>query len=227
MSEFLQACVAGPVNLTLSVLLVLTFLYWIVAIVGGIGVDTFDVDANPDLDVDLDVDADVDTDTALAHHGGGAGSMSWVFGGLRLLGVGEVPMLVLASVWLLLSWVVAVLSAPLVRDWPLWLELLAWVPTLLATLILTGLLTTPLRVVFARMRRQEAAEQQLQIVGRRGRIVSLHADERSGQLELETAGAPLRLNVRTGTAEHVLHKGEEAVVVGEDHTTGVYLVRGF
>ncbi len=238
MSQFLEACTQSPVNLALSVLLVLILIYWIIVFVGAVGMDSLDldldIDGEPDFDIDLDVDADVDvdvdvdvdadvdvdTDGNLFHAGIGTSI-------LKFFHIGTVPVLVLLSVFVLTLWAIGVLSYRWIGSWGVVLQLLMVIPFAIVAIFLTKIVTTPLNVLFKKMQEQEDAEQKVDLIGQRCIVVSLTADHRHGQVEVQTEGAPLRLNVVTGDTGAELKKGDEAVLVAKSSTPGVYTIRGF
>ena len=215
MSAFLEACFQNPINLVFSVLLILLGAYWLLVSLGALGIDSLDFDFEPDLDVDADVDA-----TSF----GGAGVGASI---LRFFGVGEVPLLLLLSVFVLTMWAIGVLAHPYIGAWPLLVQLPLVIPMAIVAAMITQVVTTPLRTLFRRMRQLEVQEQQLDLIGKTCRVVSLTADAGHGQVEVDTTGSPLRLTVRTADADAVLHKGDEAVLVAEDRASGGYVIRAF
>ena len=217
MADFIAACTQSPVNLTLSVLLALTMTYWLVVLVGAVGLDSLDFDLDLDTDVDLDIDASSSGFLA-------TGATASV---LKFFHIGTVPILVLWSVFLLSLWALGVVSWPLVGSWGVLLQLAAVAPLAIGGLLLTKVLTLPLKSVFDRIERDTEAENNVQLLGRRCTIVSLTADARFGQAEIATSGSPLKLHVRTRDADTVLNKGEEAVLVGEDKGARIYYVQRF
>ena len=52
----------SPINIALTVLLMVIFLYWIITMLFGVD---FDLDFDVDFDVDVDMDVDIDTDTGI------------------------------------------------------------------------------------------------------------------------------------------------------------------
>ncbi len=219
-SQFIEACTQSPVNLVLSVLLVLITLYWFVVILGAVGLDSLDFDLDLDGEPDIDVDLDLDTDGGLLHAGVGTAIM-------KFLHIGTVPLLILLSVFVLTLWAIGVISYRWIGDWGIFLQLLMVVPFALGAVLLTKLITAPVSVVFQKMQEQEEAEQHVNLIGQRCVVVSLTADHKHGQVEVQTDGAPLRLNVVTNDAAAVLNKGDEAVLVEKDDTQSVYTIRGF
>lgn len=214
MSQFIEACTQSPVNLALTIALGFVMLYWLVVILGAVGIDS--------LDFDFDFDADVDGSGNGGIMGAGLG-----FSVLRFFHVGTVPLLVLMSVFLLTLWAVGVVSYRWIGNWGMVLQLLMLIPFGIGALLLTKLLTLPLQVLFEKIHAQEKAEQHVVLIGKRCNVVSLTADHKHGQVEVETAGSPLRLTVVTHQPDIVLNKGDEAVLVSQDASTGVYTVRGF
>ncbi len=224
MAEFFEACTGSTLNLIATVMLGMTMLYWVVVIVGAVGIDSLDFDFDFDADGGMDGHFDgLDGDGAghgVLHAGIGASI-------LRFFHIGTVPLLVLWSVFILTFWVVGVFTYPLLGSWGGLLQLAALVPMFLVTLALTKMLTLPLKTLFARIQAQEQAEQHLDLIGKRCTVVSLTATHRAGQVEVATDAAPLRLNVRTSDPNTVLNKGDEAVLIAKDPTTGAYTIRGF
>ncbi len=77
------------------------------------------------------------------------------------------------------------------------------------------------------MEADSQAESNVKLLGRRCTVVSLTVDTRSGQVEVPTAGAPLKLHARTRDESVVLNKGDEAVLVAEDEHQPIYYVTAF
>ena len=215
-AEFIEACTQSPVNLALSVLLGLILLYWVIVCLGAVGIDSLDFD----FDMDGEPDFDLDANGSLLHAGMSTSVM-------RFFHIGTVPLLVLLSVFVLAMWALGVISYRWIGHWSVLLQLAMLVPFALGALVLTKVLTLPLAALFKKMREQEDAEQHVDLIGRRCRVVSLTADHRHGQVEVATEGAPLRLNVTTADESIVLNKGDEAVLITQDKARGVYHVRGF
>ena len=86
-----------PVNLFFTVLLLLVLVYWIMVILGALDVDFLDIDFDSDVDADADVDMDF--------QGGG-----FLRGILEFFYIGEVPVMVLVSVFSLSVWTISVLG---------------------------------------------------------------------------------------------------------------------
>lgn len=211
MSEFFAA-ILSPVNFALTVLLVCFMFYWLVVMFGMTDLDAFDVD--------VDVDTDVDAPSGGSAVGGG------MMGILKFLNVGEVPLMVLLSTFALVMWTIGVLAHIFVGAWSIGVQLLALIPMAVIAVLLTKILTQPAKRVFAKMD-ESAAAGSVEVLGQRCLIISATADHRHGQAEIKTAGAPVKINVKTPSQEIVLLRGSEAVVVNDRDENGVYIIRGF
>ena len=225
-----------PVVLPFTVLMACVAAYWTLFIVGAVGLDMFDFDI--DIDTDLDVggvdtgidgvvdgaDLDVDAgDTAVTTSGGG-----WFVSLLRFINVGDVPLMVLASIAAFSLWALAVLLNdyfnPNFKTLPA-LGLL--IPNFIASLFVTKLASWPFRQVFKHANAGIAAP--IQIVGKTCIISTSKVTTSFGQatLQLPDEATPVTLNVRTRDTEVVLKKGDEAIVTEHNQEKNTYSVVPF
>lgn len=211
MTEFIHA-ITSPVNLVLTVLLGCCMGYWLIVILGVLTPDAFDID--------LDLDADGDVDVQTGGHGFGGASL------IKFFNVGEVPLMILLSVFIGILWFTGVVLHPYIGAWSILFQVLMVVPMAVGSLLLTKVLTQPLKSLFRQLREDEHAAPR-SFLGERCTIVSATATHKHGQAEFHTGGAPLRLNIRTSHEGEVLARGNEAVIVADRDDKGTYTVRGF
>jgi hypothetical protein len=209
MSEFIEA-ILSPANLVLSIMLLCCMLYWVIVCLGALDIDAFDFDFDADADVDLDA---------------GSGGM-WSVSLMRFFNLGEVPLTVLASIFILILWVVGVGSYRYVGDWGILLQLLILIPMIIGAALLTKALSTPLKRVFRDLERSESRGE-YDFIGKRCYVVSGTLDNKHGQVEVATQGSPIKLNALLEGSDHPLPKGAEVVIVSHDSESGVYRVRSF
>ena len=112
MTEFVQVCFE-PVNVAFTVLLGLIGLYWMLFILGTVGLELFEFDLDLDLDTDLDVDANLSTDVDIDVDGDldadlDSGS-AWTVSMLRFINLGEVPTMIVISVLVFAMWAINLL----------------------------------------------------------------------------------------------------------------------
>lgn len=210
MSEFIDA-ILNPVNLVLTILLGACLLYWLMVCLGALDIDALDID----FDLDPDIDTDVDTGGALA-----GTSLA------RFLNIGDVPLMILLSVFLFILWAVGVLTHRYIGDWSALLQLLMLVPMLIGAALLTKIVTTPLKKILKSLDNSEHSGE-IDFIGKRCTVCSGSLDSRSGQVEVTTQGSPIKLNAQLEGGDAPLTRGAEVVIVSYNPESGVYRVRGF
>lgn len=209
MIELLQFAI-HPYNFVLTLLLGLVVLYWLSVIVGVLDLDVLDFDLDgPDADLDLDMDAEMDVDgDADLDSGGGFFSnlLSFMF-------VGEVPLTVVASTFILVMWVAVVMANHSLQTDSWKMAALVMLGGMLASFVATRVLLTPLRAVFKRM---SAEDQQLKdVLGLKCTVISAADDTRLGQAETESKGAFVRINIHTRVGIQV-DKGDLVKIVAKN-----------
>jgi hypothetical protein len=213
MMELLYAAFM-PANLFFTALLLLVLLYWLLVLLGAMDFNFLDVDFDSDVDMDVDVDADADMDF---HAGGILRSI------MEFFYIGEVPMMVLISVFAVSAWAISVLANHFLNPSG---SLILLLPIQAANLLISGVIVkivgVPLKWLFRSF--EQDANAPRQVVGRICTIVTTEVSgTRSGQGEMAGKGAPILLNV-IAEGDHVFHKNDEAVVVGKDPKTNVYKI---
>lgn len=237
MLEFLSLCVA-PVNLLFTVMLVGVVCYWAMFLAGAVGLDLFDADVDLDLDTDIDVDLDLDVDvdaeidvdtggTEMDHGTDGGGRAAGVvFSLLRLIGVGDVPVMVLISAIVGSLWAVSILSSHYLNPDLRWVVALLWfVPNLVLSLVLTRFVTWPASYIFQKS--NVGVAQPTKMLGRTCVITTSTVTESFGQAQFVLDGAPITLNVRCRSDGKPLRKGDEAIILDRVEEQGVYIVVPF
>ena len=216
----------SPVNLVLTVLLILTILYWITVILGVLDVNLFDVDlgepgldAGADFDVGADVDADLDAggemDADAEMPGLGRSILHFFY-------VGEVPTMVLVSILILSMWTVSMAANHYLNPNG---SFVAAVPLFLGNVVASALImkvfAMPLKKLYSALNRDSNAPRS--VIGRICVVTTTTVSDKMGQAEVKTRGAPIVLNV-VSDGDHVFHKGDEAVVIGKIEEKGVHTI---
>ncbi len=211
MIEFLQECVM-PVNLPMTVLLGLVLAYWLLIIVGVLGMDAFDLDLDLNADVDLDVDAGVDTDV----HG------SLFAGALKFLHLGDVPVMIVVSIFVFAMWFFTVVSNHYLNADARWgISVLWMVPNLIVSLLLTKVILLPLVSVFKHVETPPVNFENM--IGLKGVVKTSQVTEKFGQVEIRIDGPPLVINART-TGKRNLAKGDLAKIVAYNKGSDTFTV---
>ena len=215
MTEFLAALLALP-TILFTGLLSLVLLYWISVIAGA-------------LDINLGGHGDGGHD--IGHHGHDADMAPGgheTHGFLEFLSFGQVPVTIIVSIFAFLAWMLSMagelwLRAPLsaLISGPLF-SLALFPVVAIPSLIVTGYVVRPLRVVF----NQHVEHGEEGLIGRMVRITSRTADQEFGTATCDNAGAGILMNVtcREGVT---MVRDDMAVVVEYDASKQVYHIAPF
>jgi hypothetical protein len=206
-SELLQASFSQN-QILLTILLGLVVCYWLMVISGVLDLDTDVSDGGGEIDMDPGHDAST-------------GSI-WMSTG-RFLGFSKVPIIVWLSFVSLFMWF---FSLVLNQYWNHEAEasraLLLLAPNLMASVIVTKIVTIPIAKLFAAM--ADADSEGEEILGRSGTVISIEANETYGQIEIPVKGAPLLVNVRCQPGSPALKKGTPVQVVSAGPDNKFYYI---
>lgn len=211
MDPFYQNIASFPTGF-FTFFLVLCVLYWLIAILGWVEIDTLDIDI-PDVDGDLgiNVENDMSTPDALA--------------GLMLkLGLNGVPVTIIISIIALFGWIICYYAVHFIMPWVPdgSLRYIIGLPILLVTLYVSALITAqiikPLRKLFL-----ESAPSVKHIIGQTAVVRTSRVDSGFGEATMEDGGAGLLLKVRATGNTH-FKKGDRVVLIEHIEEKGVYRV---
>ncbi len=215
MTEFLAALLALP-TIIFTGLLSLVLLYWLTVLAGA-------------LDINLGGHGDGGHD--LGHHGHDADMAPGgheTHGFLEFLSFGKVPVTIIISIFAFLAWMLSMagelwLRAPLssLISGPLF-SLALFPVVAIPSLIVTGYIVRPLRVVF----NQHVEHGEEGLIGRMVRITSRTADQEFGTATCDNAGAGILMNVICSEGVTMV-RDDMAVVVEYDASKQVYHIAPF
>ena len=202
-------------NLPITVCFGIVLLFWCLTVFGIFDTDSLEPDLDLDADVDTDIDADLDTKVASPGIGVGI---------LRFFNVGEIPIMILLSVCVALSWAGSVLGNYYFNPGHgFLLGIGIFLMSDLVSLFLTKIVTTPLKPI---MRRINAGEKHRPVIGRTCVIRTSEVTTEFGQAECEDdSGNPLLLHVRISEGQKHLAKGDRVLVVDTLDDAQTYIVR--
>jgi hypothetical protein len=215
MDIFLQNIVTFPVVI-FTVLLGIVLIYWILAFIGAADVEMFDIDVDADIDLDLDIDAGADID---------ANGLNGLAGLLMNWGLSGIPVTVVISLLVTLSWAISYLIVSLV--FPLipfeWLKVLVGIVLLIISFALsipiTAILIRPLKKFFT----SHDAVKKSSLIGLECVIKTGQVTLDFGQAELEDGEAGMILDVRANDA-YGIKKGDVVLLVEYNEDDESYLV---
>jgi hypothetical protein len=200
MIEFLKECFF-IVNLPATILLLLVLCYWLFSLVGFVGIDAFD------FDVDVGGDA-MQPDSVLK-------------GAAKFFYVGELPIAIVGSFFVLFWWIISMLSNHYLNpQQSVWVMAMWLVPNIFVSLVATKLISIPLAKIFENRDRNINRDE---LFGKFGRVTTLVVTPQTGQMEIEQGGPPVLLNVRSKAGTQ-LAKGDLAKIIGYNQQNDTFLV---
>ncbi len=195
-------------NLPATGFLLLISFYWLMVVLGAIGMDAIDLDF--DADVDVDIDGDFDT-TA-----GGFSSFA------EFMHLAHVPIVIVASVFALLFWAASFFGNHYLNssgNTIIGLGLMSLnVPV---CLVLTRMIIGPFAEGF---KPQEVDKERKRMVGLIGEVTSSEVTPSFGVVSVRQNGPEMVINVRSEKDKPKLGKGDAAKIVAYDYENNTYLV---
>lgn len=207
MDRFMDAVINYP-TAVFTVLLLVVLLYWLLALVGWVDVESTGMDLLPKLSME-----------------GDPGDVSALAGHMMALGLSQVPLSITVSVLVLVSWTLSALAG----QW-----LMPMVPTLLLQIVVgtvvlllsvalaifvTALLVRPLRGLFVTHQAMGNAS----LVGQMCTVLSQRVDGRHGHAEVAQRGASIQIRV-WAPDDNRLTKGDAAVILAYDEAANRYRI---
>jgi hypothetical protein len=105
-----------------------------------------------------------------------------------------------------------------------WVGVILLIPNLIFSLFIVKLFSKPLSYLYKQVNHK--GEPEIDFLGRRCVVFSALDDLKTGQIQLNVNGDPMRLSARSNTTEK-LSAGQEAVIVSESKDKKHYLVEKF
>jgi len=205
--EFLNTAFS-PVNTVLSVLLILSVIYWLFTIITGL-----------DIDIGLDADLDADIDSADGHVQMPDDASGWLQF-LKFLNLDIVPITYFLTLSLLLTWLASFYIESFF-SFEIWISALLVVPVFFMSMLLTKLILKPLKPFFREINHK--GETPHDFLGRQGRMKSTIHGVKTGMLEVFVEKDPMILMVRSKDGE-VINHGTIVYIVDEDREKRIYYV---
>lgn len=201
MKELIDFAFSGA-NLIPTVLLIFTVAYWLIVIIGVIGVDALDVD------VDLDVDMDVD----------GLASV------LAFFNLGDLPLMIFITFYALPLWVITLVINDLMGISSFFTGLIVLLPAMVGCLFIAKFLTIPFALFYRKIRMETEAVEDL--VGKICVAKLPITTDRKSQAEIKVNGTSVLIHAKTRDG-HRVEKGETALVIDYEQASNMYYVEPY
>jgi hypothetical protein len=201
--EFLNIAFS-PVNTVLTVLLILSVIYWLFTIITG-------------LDIDVGLDAGINSPDGHVHVPDDASG--WLQF-LKFLNLDIVPITYFLTLSLLLTWLGSFYLESFF-SFEIWISALLVLPVFFISILLTKLILKPLNPFFREINHK--GEVSHDFLGRQGRMKSTIHGAKTGMLEVFVGKDPMILMVRSKDGEVIDH-GKTVYIVDEDREKKIYYV---
>lgn len=197
------------VNLPATALLLMCLLYWLLVVIGAIGVDAVDLDFDADVG-DFDVDGDFDS------HAGGFSSVA------EFMHLNHVPIVIVGSVFAILFWVTSFFGNHFLNPGGnTWIGLGLLSINVPVCLMITRALIGPFAEGFKPQENDTVRERMIGLIGM---VMTSEVSSTFGQVSIKRDGPELVVNARTLEDQPNLAKGDAAKIVAYDYETDTYQV---
>jgi len=226
--------------------------YWMLMIVGVVGMDTLDVDFDADVDLDPGIDLDLDpsldvggdievsteievepsgnvldaggADVELDNSGGSSNAGNSPLRPLfEFLYMSDVPIVIVATALMFGFWISNVTLNLLFNPTGSFVVSLLWfIPNCIVALLIGRVLVIPAAKIGRKTEPEDFSRPEM--VGVKGIVTTDKVTERFGQMECKRENEPeITLNIRVATG-HSLAKGDAAKIISYNNEDGTFLV---
>ena len=200
------------VMLPITVLTLLVLAYWLLVIFGIVGLELFDINFGVDYNAE-------GGEASAGNTGGGATTL----GVLKFFHVGEVPIMILISIFAFSLWMVTYAATVTFSENLQGPLAILWIgPSLLISLGLTKAFLWPTSRLFQSFDGSKDAK--VEQVGRTCIVTSSDVTPKFGLAEVKIDGPPIIIDVRAAKGD-VFVKGDFALVVSRNKGNQTYLIR--
>ncbi|WP_445718648.1 hypothetical protein [Flavobacterium sp.] len=199
----------NPANTILSILLILSVVYWILTMVTGVG--------DYDIDFDTDIDADFDAPDGMVEVPQDPSSFIQF---LKFLNLDIIPITFFLTLVLLFTWLINV-NISYYIPLPYWMYFITIVPAFTVSLFFTKYISMPLKPIFKEINHK--GEVAYDYLGRVGILKSSIENDKLGMLEIIINKDPIKLLVKSKDGS-LLKEGEKVQIVNENPDKKFYFV---
>lgn len=199
----------NPANTILSILLILSVVYWIFTMISGVG--------DYDIDFDTTPSAEIETPDGLVEV---PQDPSAFIQFLKFLNLDIIPITFFLTLVLLFTWLINV-NFSFFIPLPNWMYFITIVPAFFGSLLITKYISAPLKPIFKEINHK--GEIAYDYLGRIGVLKATIEHDKLGLIELVINKDPIKLMVKSKDGS-LLKEGEKACIVDENPDKKFYFV---
>jgi len=209
----------SPVNAFFSIMSIVMVVYWILVIVAGLDPDLLSVDFDSaDLETNFDSNAHDLPDRGETSDGSDFMKV------LKFFNFDELPLMFILTIIFFTMWFIGVNVSYYLGIESTLLGFLLLIPNFILSLFIVKIFSRPLSYVYKQVNHK--GEPEIDFLGRRCVVFSSLDQNKTGQVQLNVNGDPMKLAARSNTEEKLI-AGQQAVIVGESEDKKYYLIEKF
>ncbi len=227
----------SPVNMVLTILMILLILYWLFTMISGI-----DLDMDIDVDIDIDTDVDIDADTGI--EGGNLDfediantevnkedvvgkrrrPLKWWQILLIYFNFVGLPFMFTFTCWIFIWWMCTTITTSLTSTYDNSLGYIIFLAAIVPSLILTKIFTTPFKGFFKNLNKDGDAP--IDLIGRKGTLQSTISGDKLGSAEVIAESNPLSIYVKSLNGEQINYH-QKILIIKQSEDKNYYLVQSY
>jgi hypothetical protein len=199
----------NPANTILTILLMLSVVYWLFTMLSGVGDFDLDIDTDGDIDINNpDGTIEVPQDPSI------------FIQFLKFLNLDIIPITFFLTLVLLFTWLINVNISYFI-PLPYWLYFITMIPAFIISLFITKYISLPLKPIFKEINHK--GEETYDYLGRVALLKSTIKDAKLGMIELNINKDPIKLLAKSKNGE-ILKEGEKVMIIDESFDKKFYIV---
>lgn len=222
----------SEVNITLTILVILLLIYWIVSMFSGLDFD-LDVDVDIDVDVDLDVDAGIDGGDMDLHDvanaevnkedviGDNYRPRKWWQILLIYFNFVGLPFMFTFTSWIFIWWICTTASTAATESYNNSFGFVLMLGGIIPSLFITKIFTTPFKSFFKNL--NQDGDLPIELIGRRGVCLSNIKGDKLGSAEVIAEGNSLSINIKALDGETLSYKDSILIIDQNEDKTFYYV----
>lgn len=229
--------VLSPVNITLTILMLILVLYWLVTMVSGVD---FDLDFDVDVDIDVDIDADFDTNI----EGGNVDfqdisstevnkedivrnrrkPLKWWQVVLVYFNFVGLPFMFTFTCWIFIWWILTTMITTATLSYDNTFGFIIMLFGFFPALILTKIFTTPFKGFFRNLNKD--GDLPIDVIGRRGVCLSTIKENKMGSAEVVVENTSLSIYVKSLNGEQINFR-EPILIIKQSTDKNYYYAQSY
>jgi hypothetical protein len=227
----------SPVNITLTILMLILVLYWLVTMVSGVD---FDLDFDVDMDIDADIDADFDTNI----EGGNVDfqdisstevnkedivrnrrkPLKWWQVVLVYFNFVGLPFMFTFTCWIFIWWILTTMITTATLSYENTFGFIIMLLGFFPALILTKIFTTPFKGFFKNLNKD--GDLPVDVIGRRGVCLSTIKENKMGSAEIVLENTTLSIYIKSLNGEQINFR-EPILIIKQSTDKNYYYAQSY